>query len=132
MPNVKTQTRLNVNQHRLFATQWAYLRQSIFDMQFVPYTFRFNKSSLMKLLRGRGGRSNSNRRSRRVKLHNRPTPAKFRPHPIYHLSPAGVSSRRPISRRRAPLEECFPCVVRNAFSVHLTFSSLCYCREPHR
>ena len=59
----------------------------------------------------------------------RSAPQKYHPHDIApqtisHLSTAKVihvAARRPISLRRAPLEECFPCVPQNIFSVHLPY-----------
>ena len=51
-------------------------------------------------------------------------PHDIAPQIISHLSTTKVSStpRRTISRRRAPLEECLSCILRNHFSIHSLFS----------
>ena len=58
-----------------------------------------------------------------------PPPQPPPPLPTYHLSPAGVSSRRAISRCRAQLGECLPYVARNIFSMHSPCFPLCYFRK---
>ena len=56
------------------------------------------------------------------------------PPPTYHVSPTKLIStlHRAISHRCTPLEECFPCVARNIFSVYPTCPYLWYFRKSPR
>ena len=78
-------------------------------------------------LNGKDNRTNgkAHRSHERTPPPKLPTPTISRPPPTYHLYTAKVRARRAISRRRAPLEECFPCVSQIA----LTLFFLIYCHN---
>ena len=92
------------------------LRLDFFGIDF-PLHPRSQLPYLFVLIAGRKTRGNARRAHERAPLPNLTTPATIAPPPSSHLSPAQVSARRTISRRRVPLGECFPCISQNALAL---------------
>ena len=90
-------------------------------LEFFGINFPLYPCSKLPFITFRGQVNITSRKARRSHDHaplpNLPTPETSRTPSTFHLSPTKVSERR------APLEECFPCVSQNHLYIHSRCSS---------
>ena len=100
--------------------------QSDFNLSRIPSKFSFGQPTKFPFLIFQAGQKSWEmfRAHRRSLLSNHTTPVTSSPTPTYHLPPHKVISMplHAIPHLFTPMEEHFPCVAQNIFSIH----SSCY------